>query len=78
MGIEIRDEIKSAAKWCNKKVSCVSFENPDLCKITVCINEKIHFVANKELKDCAYQNSLGHGKCCTCPVRKEIYNEYRK
>jgi hypothetical protein len=78
MGIEIRDEIKSSATWCNKNLSCLSPENKDLCKIAACVDQNFHLIVNEEPKYCSYQNSSVYGKSCSCPVRKEIYNKYRK
>ena len=76
MSIKVDDNTIQETTKCGKNFSCLSGEMPS-CSIEENIDNKIHFIkcVNNEL--CSYKLSFGYSYVCTCPVRKELYNNYK-
>ncbi|MBI5097786.1 MAG: hypothetical protein HZB30_00920 [Nitrospirae bacterium] len=71
------DIIKNATK-CRSNFSCLSGENGCLCEIEDFAGEKIHFIIPGNATEiCDYRMGFGYSYLCNCPVRKEIYNQYK-
>jgi len=66
------------ATKCRGSFSCLNGMRDCLCDIDDCSDGKIHFVKPMNFNaNCEYRIPFGHSQTCNCPVRKEIYNEYR-
>jgi hypothetical protein len=75
MGIEVsEDAIKKTTK-CRKNISCLS--GKEICKVELCIDNKIHFIKCVDNNPCSYKVPFGYSYVCLCPVRKELYNSYK-
>ncbi len=68
------DTIKNASR-CKKNYSCLSGGN--LCKVDMCVEDKILFIVCVNGETCNYRVPFGYSYVCTCPVRKELYNLYK-
>jgi len=77
MGIYIADQILKSANRCEKGKRCIDRDTSKLCKIDYCASGKVLFVKCLDNNFCAYQDTFGDGIFCDCPVRKEIYNQYK-
>jgi hypothetical protein len=75
MNIKVDDNIKQETTKCKKKFSCLSGETP--CSVELCIDNKIHFIKCVSKEPCSYKVPFGYSDVCTCPVRKELYNNYK-
>ena len=53
---------------------CVNDPERTCCKVTSCVDEKIHFIKYTSGDYCGYKLSYGSSDICTCPARKELYN----
>ena len=62
---------------CKGSYSCLDGNMECLCSIDDCSDGIIHFVIPGQ-KDfhCDYKTPFGYSFTCSCPVRKEIYNNY--
>jgi hypothetical protein len=69
------DVIKKATK-CRSNFSCLSGEGVCLCEIEDFAGDKLHFI-KPGTGECDYRMGFGFSYLCNCPVRKEIYNQYR-
>ncbi|MDP2845570.1 MAG: hypothetical protein Q8N79_05800 [Candidatus Methanoperedens sp.] len=76
MNLKIREEILKSATKCKKDFSCLSGERKDLCKVELCIGDKLHFIKCMNSNPCSYRTTFGYSFVCTCPVRKELYIRY--
>jgi len=76
MNIKVDDNIKQKTTKCRKNFSCLSGETP-ICRVDLCIENKIHFIKCVNNESCGYRVSFGYSYVCTCPVRKELYNCYK-
>ena len=76
MKYEIDPDIIKSATQCDRNLECLIKEDQPSCKITECVNNKVHFL--EELcRPCTYFIRYGFDSfICTCPVRKEIYNKF--
>ena len=73
----IPEEIRLCATECSKGHACLMNEKHELCPVIQNIEGKIHFIQCIEERSCKYKNHIGDSVyTCTCPVRKEIYNQY--
>jgi len=59
---------------CKKHHGCLIDPERTCCKVTSCVDEKIHFIKYSSGTYCGYKISFGNSDVCTCPARKEIYN----
>jgi len=75
--IKISDDILKKATRCKKNISCLRDENAEICKVELCIENKIHFIKCINSKPCSYKIPFGYSFVCICPVRKELYNRYK-
>ncbi len=78
MDFRVSDEAQRIARDCAKGFSCLRKEGKDLCPVELAIGGKVHFVRCLNDGHCSYQYSFGNGFICGCPVRKEIFNKYRR
>ncbi len=69
------DVLKNATK-CKKDFSCLSGEK-ELCRVELCVDNKIHFIKCVDNIPCSYRIPFGYSYVCICPVRKELHNQYR-
>lgn len=78
MKIEIGDDVIKATTKCEKCFSCLSDNLEHSCKVEYCVSDTVYFVKCLNLAHCNYKVPFGDGHFCTCPIRKEIYNRYKK
>ncbi len=78
MNIEIDKEIIDKTTKCEKCFSCLSDNLEQSCKVEYCVSNTVYFVKCLNAALCSYKVSFGGSYFCTCPIRKEIYNKYRK
>ena len=78
MHISVSDEARRAATKCEKVFSCLEGGRNDLCEVESCIDGKVHFLKCLNDSYCSYQQSFGYGVLCSCPVRMEIFNKFKK
>ena len=77
MIIKISDlTIKETIK-CKKDFSCLDEKRKELCKVNHNVGNEVHFIECLDTESCSYMLSFGDSIICTCPVRKEIYNQYK-
>jgi len=76
MNIKVDDNILQKTTKCGKNFSCLS-GGTSICSVELCIDNKIHFIKCVSNKSCGYRASFGYSYVCTCPVRKELYNNYK-
>ena len=76
--MEIKDEITAQATECEKGLGCIKNADHHICKVETFINDKVIFVKCLDDKYCSYKLAFGSFFVCTCPVRREIFNKYRK
>lgn len=73
---EINEDILEKTTECKKNLSCLSGEKIELCKVELCVEDKIHFIKCKNNEPCNYRVPFGYSHVCICPVRKELHNKY--
>jgi len=74
---KIPEDIRLCATECAKGYACLMNEKHVLCPVVRNIEGKIHFIQCIEDRPCSYKNPIGDSiYTCTCPVRKEIFNQY--
>jgi hypothetical protein len=78
MKIEIPDEILKNTTKCNKSFGCLKNEKHVLCRVEHCVNEEVYFIKCLNTATCNYRVSFGNSYFCSCPVRMEIFNKYKK
>ena len=78
MKIEINEDIIKAATKCEKGFSCLSDNLEESCKVEYCVSNTVYFVKCLSAAHCSYKEPFGEGYFCTCPIRKEIYDKYKK
>jgi hypothetical protein len=77
MNNKVDDNIKQKTTKCRKNFSCLSGGTP-LCSVELCIENNIHFIKCVSNESCSYKVPFGYSShVCICPVRKEIYNNYK-
>jgi len=72
----VSEEAIAETKKCKKGFSCLSKQSEDLCQIESCVNGKVHFIQCLSTTSCSYQLHFGSECICTCPTRKELYNQH--
>ncbi|MBU4076988.1 MAG: hypothetical protein KKI06_09830 [Euryarchaeota archaeon] len=75
--LKVHDDIIKNTDRCKKDHSCLSGLTTDLCKVEMCVGDKIHFIKCLNEHICNYRIPFGYSFVCTCPVRKELYNRYK-
>ena len=76
--IEIDEETIKNTTECEENFSCLKSDDHKLCEIEFTVSNRVHFIkCNSELP-CKYQHPFGDVFFCSCPVRKEIFNKYKK
>ena len=78
MKIEISENVINATTKCEKGFSCLSDNLEPACKVEYCVSNSVYFVKCLNTANCSYKVSFGDGHFCTCPIRKEIYDKYKK
>lgn len=77
MELYIADDIKRKAHQCKHNYICLIKSKEKICKVISSINDDvIHLYCLKE-GNCAYREEVKERVICNCPVRKEIYRQYR-
>lgn len=72
-----KDILKSTTR-CRNNFACLQGDGPCFCVIEDCVDEKVHFIVpGAVIGNCDYRMDFGFSYTCNCPVRKEIYNQYR-
>jgi len=75
---EIDKMIIDQAKDCDRNFECLTDPDQPSCKVSECLNDNVHFLVEL-CRPCLYFLKWGfNDHICTCPVRKEIYNKYKK
>jgi len=78
MRFAISEDILKKAVKCRSNFSCLSGVNDCLCEIEDHAGENIHFINSLSATHlCNYKMEFGFSYICNCPVRKEVYNQYR-
>lgn len=72
---KVNEDIIAKTTKCSKSFACLNGSDHKCCTIKDCINQKVHFLDVKDKIICSYVVYFGNDQICTCPVRKEIYNE---
>ena len=67
----------TTAEKCRLDYSCLNDNNYKPCTITDCVNDRVIFVNMKKCA-CSYSLNYGNATVCLCPVRKELYQKYKK
>lgn len=76
MEYEVDQEAIRAAGQCHRAFSCLSRESRKVCKIRLCLENKIYFIDGAPDKDCKYVKEFGRAHVCLCPVRRQFYEKY--
>ena len=71
------ERAKKATKHCRKKFACLGEGGKPLCEVGDCINNAIYFLKRLNETGCYNARSFGSEHHCTCPVRKELFDEHR-
>ena len=74
MGID--KKIIKETTQCNKNFECLKNNFFCMGKVENCINKKIIIIDCPE--SCKYKMSFGNASICNCPIRKEIFDKYKK
>jgi hypothetical protein len=77
MDLHVSNEARRATKYCAQGFSCLDKNRKDLCAVEENILGIVFRIKCLNTEVCSYQYSLSDGCFCACPVRKEIFNEYR-
>lgn len=75
MDTKISKDVINNTTRCKKNFSCLSGENP-ICRVELCVDDKIHFIKCANNEPCSYKIPFGYSFVCICPVRKELHNKY--
>lgn len=79
MKFAIDSSILQYATKCKDNYSCLEGSSDCFCAIEDCSEEKVHFVIPRKTNGvCDYKMVFGYSFTCNCPVRKEIYNQYKQ
>ncbi len=78
MKIEIDDDVIKATTKCEKSFSCLADNLETSCKVEYAVSNTVHFVKCLSGTHCSYRISFGYDYICTCPIRKAIYEKYKK
>lgn len=77
MVIEIDEATKSITIYCDKDFHCLI--DPSICCDVVSVTPNPAFyVKYTHGYRCPYELTIGDFTVCKCPIRKEIYNRYKK
>ena len=76
MNIKVDNDILQKTTKCSKNFSCLSGGKP-LCSVEQCIENNIHFIKCVSNEPCIYKVPFGYSFVCICPIRKELYNNYK-
>ncbi len=77
MKLHVSKEVVQATTGCKKGFSCLEYKEKNLCKIETCIDGEVHFIVCLNELNCSYPRIDGERFICDCPIRKEIYNNYK-
>lgn len=75
--MEIDEKIIKKATRCEKQFACLNNKQHVCCEIFMLINNEICVIREAERYVCKYKEN-GFSEICSCPVRIEIYNKYKK
>ena len=75
--IEVSDKVLIDTINCEKNFSCLKNDDHELCKVTECIGNNIHFLECANNSVCNYKLLYADSFVCICPTRKEIFNKYK-
>jgi hypothetical protein len=78
MPIKIDEEIIKKALKCKKEQACLNNEEHKCCKVTNSVQDSVCFVDREQWDNCGYLMPFGYSDVCNCPVRTEIYKQYKK
>ena len=76
--MEIDLKTIEATTRCRRGYDCIFNGNKPLCEVTQFLACQVYFVNCAPGSSCNYRVAFGEGFFCTCPVRQEIYNRYKK
>ncbi len=78
MKFTVSEDVLNSTTKCKDKFACLHGEGDCLCDIEDCSEGKIHFITPKHQYGlCEYKMAFGYSYTCNCPIRKELYNNYR-
>jgi uncharacterized pyridoxamine 5'-phosphate oxidase family protein len=73
---EIDQNIIKGAGQCHNAFCCLSAATRKVCKIRLCMEDKLYFVDKAADKKCRYIKESGKAYICSCPARKELYRKW--
>ncbi len=76
MKLEIQEEVLNGTTRCRKEFACLSGTGECLCDLKYCLGGKSYFIRADKDMPCNYKVNFGNYILCSCPTRKEIYNQY--
>ncbi len=77
MRLQVNENVIEDTTRCKKQFACLSGGGACLCEVKYCLNRKSCFVNCESKLLCNYKVRYGNSSLCSCPTRKEIYNQYR-
>jgi hypothetical protein len=76
--MNISKEVIKKTTNCKRNFICLSGTPEQInCKVIDCINNKVHFVECKNNIACSYKMAYGNSLLCNCPVRKELFTNFK-
>ncbi len=78
MEFQVRKDLLKDAEQCRNNFSCLLGQEECFCPVEEDMDGRILFVTPPNSNVCEYMMSFGYSYLCKCPVRKEIYNKYKK
>jgi hypothetical protein len=77
--VEIDESIIKKTTKCEKHFACLSKKNHVCCEIFMSFNNEICVIREgKTSRHVCNYKANGFSEVCTCPVRIEMHNKYRK
>lgn len=73
----VNNEIRLQSDKCRNGYMCQALGGKPHCQISDSVNGLVFFLKCSNPLDCPYQHAFGSSFMCTCPVRQEVYREYR-
>ena len=60
---------------CSTDFACLNSKSKPVCKIEHCVDGEVHFIACNGKQHCRYARHFGFSFFCSCPTRKELFND---
>ncbi len=72
----LEQNISKNADKCISDFACINCKDHKVCDVTRCVNDEVLFI-KKRTRFCRYHITFGGESVCVCPLRKQIYLEYK-